>query len=259
MDKSHNALISGILDARRTGTLLDGHEASWGLRNLEDGYSVQEAVVRQWGDEVAGWKVGATSRETQKLFGISEPIYGPVFRTSVFHARARVPVKSFPHRILEAELAFRFPEGLPMRSEGYSRNEVVAAADALVPAFETISPRFSAIAVRNVPLLVADFCLNGGAVLGAPCTNWRAIDLPSCTANLIVDGVVIQRGSGELVLGNPLNVLEWFVSALAQRGKSIAPGQFVMTGTITGLHAIEVGQTARSDFGTLGAVEITFA
>ena len=39
-----------------------------------------EAAAERWGDEVVGWKVGATSQEVQKLFGMAEPVYGPVFK-----------------------------------------------------------------------------------------------------------------------------------------------------------------------------------
>jgi 2-keto-4-pentenoate hydratase len=36
------------------------------------------------------------------------------------------------------------------------------------------------------------------------------------------------------------------------------PGQFVMTGTVTGLHAPEPSHTAKADFGVLGTVEVVF-
>jgi 2-keto-4-pentenoate hydratase len=250
--------VNKILGARRTGVLLEGLDDDEQPSTLHEAYSFQEALTDQWGDQVAGWKVGATSQEIQRLFGISEPVYGPVFKKCVFNTPARVAVHSFHHRMLETEFAFRFPRGLPIRSKRYSLYEIIEAADALIPALEIISPRFKTLSVANVPLLVTDFCASGGAVLGTPYLGWRALDLSSSSASFQVDGAERQRGTGSVAFGNPLNVLEWFVSALAQRGKNIGPGQFVMTGTITGLHAIESGQTARSDFGALGTVEVTF-
>ena len=67
-----------------------------------------------------------------------------------------------------------------------------------------------------------------------------------------------QEGTGALVLGDPVNVLEWFVNALGAHGRTILPGQFVMTGTMTGLHAPKPGETAVADFGDLGRVEVMF-
>ena len=67
-----------------------------------------------------------------------------------------------------------------------------------------------------------------------------------------------QEGTGALVLGDPVKVLEWLVNALRVRGLAILPGQFVMTGTMTGIHAPQPGETAVADFGDLGTVEVTF-
>jgi 2-keto-4-pentenoate hydratase len=39
---------------------------------------------------------------------------------------------------------------------------------------------------------------------------------------------------------------------------NIETGQFVMTGTVTGLHAPEPSHTANADFGLLGTVEMIF-
>jgi len=55
-------------------------------RTLEEGYDIQKAAIAGWPDRVAGWKVGATSLEIQTLFGISEPVYGPVFAKTVFES-----------------------------------------------------------------------------------------------------------------------------------------------------------------------------
>jgi len=61
-----------------------------------------------------------------------------------------------------------------------------------------------------------------------------------------------------VVLGDPVNVLEWFINALRVRGLAMLPGQFVMTGTMTGIHTPEPGESAVADFGDLGRVEVTF-
>jgi 2-keto-4-pentenoate hydratase len=147
---------------------------------------------------------------------------------------------------------------LPARATPYAREDVLAAVDALIPAFEIISPRFQRLTVDHVPQLVADFCGNGGAVFGTPRKNWRAHDLPSHAVRLSIDGVKRQEGTGALVLGDPVNVLEWFVNALRVRGLAVIEGQFVMTGTMTGIHTPKPGETAVADFGDLGRVEVVF-
>src|SRR5262245_13039755 len=51
-----------ILDARRSVAKLDGLPEPFRPRSLDDGYRMQLAAAQRWGDEVAGWKVGATSQ-----------------------------------------------------------------------------------------------------------------------------------------------------------------------------------------------------
>jgi 2-keto-4-pentenoate hydratase len=258
MDDRMNRAARSILEARRSGALLDALPSDDQPRSLEEGYAIQKALTAQWPDRIAGWKVGATSKEVQTLLEVSEPIYGPVFQGQVFPSPAAVPARDFPHRLIESEFVFRFGKRLPGRPRPYSRGEILDAVDALIPAFEIISPRFTSFAGRPASHVVADFCANGGAVLGKACPQWREIDLSSHLVCLSINGAERQRGTGAIVLSNPLNVLDWFVNVFSRDGGTIEAGQFVMTGTVTGMHAPEPSHTAKADFGVLGTVEVVF-
>ena len=247
-----------ILEARRTGVLLDTLAPNDQPRSLEEGYAIQQAVRARWPDTIAGWKVGATAKEVQDLLRISEPVYGPVFKNEVFQSPATISARDFQDRLLESEFVFRFGKDMPSRQTPYSRSEIIDAVDALFPSFEIICPRFTSLTGHHVSMVIADFCANGGAVLGKMCSDWRGIDLPSQSVVLAIDGTERQRGTGAVVLNSPLNVLEWFVNVFSQHGGNIEAGQFVMTGTVTGLHAPALSQTAKADFGLLGTVEVVF-
>lgn len=258
MNDRMNRAARHILEARRSGVLIDALPASAQLQSMEEGYAVQRSLIAQWPDRIAGWKVGATSKEVQALFGISEPIYGPVFQSQVFQSPATIPARHFHHRLLESEFVFRFATAIPSRSKPYARSEIIGAVDALLPAIEIIDPRFSFLTGRHASQVVADFCANGGAVLGKSCSDWRNIDLSSQVVSLSINGAERQSGTGAIVLDSPLNVLDWFVNVLSLHGGAIEAGQFVMTGTMTGLHAPQPSHVAKADFGRLGTVEVVF-
>jgi 2-keto-4-pentenoate hydratase len=247
-----------ILAARAAVTKLAGLPDTLRPTSLAYGYAMQTSAAERWGDQVVGWKVGATSKEIQELFGIGEPIYGRVFAKTTWASPARLKARAFQHLMLETEFSFAFRETLPTRPAPYTRAEVLAAVDAVVPSIEIISPRFQRLTVDRIPQLVADFSANGGAVLGKPCTDWRRLDLAAHAVSLSIDGVQCRAGTGALVLGDPLKVLEWLVETLRAQGLAITQGQFVMTGTMTGLHSPKPGQTAVADFGALGKVEAAF-
>jgi 2-keto-4-pentenoate hydratase len=253
-----NRAARAILEARRTGALLATLAPDDRPRSLEEGYTIQQIATAEWPDKIAGWKVGATSKEVQALLGISEPAYGPVFKNDVFQSPAAISGRRFPHRLLESEFAFGFGKAMPSRPKPYARDEIIDAVDALLPAFEIISPRFTSFTGHPASHVIADFCANGGAVLGNLCSDWHNIDLPSHVVSLSINGAERQRGTGAIVLNSPLNVLDWFVNRLSQHGGEIQAGQFVMTGTTTGLHALPSSHPAKADFGLLGAVEVVF-
>ena len=253
-----NRAARSILEARRTGALLDTLAPNDQPRSLEEGYAIQQVVTAEWPDRIAGWKVGATSKEVQTLFEVTEPIYGPVFQSQVFQSPATLSARHFQHRLLESEFVFRFGKDMPSRPRPYTRSEIIDAVDALIPGIEIINPRFRSLTGRHVSQVVADFCANGGAVLGKPCSNWRDIDLSSHAVCFSINGAERQRGTGAIVLNSPLNVLDWFVNVFSHRGGNIEAGQFVMTGTMTALHAPEPSHTAKADFGLLGTVEVVF-
>jgi 2-keto-4-pentenoate hydratase len=248
-----------ILAARAAVTKLDGLPDAERPRTIEDGYHMLRIATERWGDAPVGWKVGATSKEVQARFGIDEPVYGPLFKSTVHASPARLKAAAFQHLLLEAEFTFSFRDGLPLRAKRYAREEVMEAIEAVIPSIEIISPRFKRLSVDHTPQFVADFSGNAAAVLGAPRKDWRDLDLAAQGVAMIVGGVKRQEGTGALTLGHPLNVLDWLLAAMRARGQEIRKGDLVMTGTMTGLHAPEPGEPAVADFGALGKVEVVFA
>ncbi|MFO1066931.1 MAG: fumarylacetoacetate hydrolase family protein [Geminicoccaceae bacterium] len=244
--------------ARARGDLVQDLPEDCRPRRLEEAYPIQDAIVAAEPAALAGWKVGATSREIQRLFGIDEPVYGPVFRDGVVDSPAVLDASRFRHRLVESELAFRFVHDLPPRARAWTREEVVAAVGSVAPAFELIEPRYPAFRTDDIPQLTADWCGNGGAVLGAAVTDWQRLDLPGLPVALRFDGELRQRGTGALVLGDPVAVLVWLANALQRRGQGIARGQIVLTGTMTGLHALPAGAEAVATFDGMGDVAVRF-
>lgn len=259
MDSRLDRAAAKLIETRRNHRLIDSLDHDEQPRTLDEGYAIERHAAAAWPDRLAGWKVGATSREIQALFGIGEPICGPVFARTLFDSPATVDTREYPHRLIESELTFRIGRRVVPGGSPYSRVEVLAFVDALIPSFELVSPRFTSLTVKNIPQLVADFCANGGAVFGPACRDWQSLDLCALPVTLFIDGQERQSGTGSLALGDPVNALTWLVNKVTSRGQTIEAGQFVMTGTVTGLHAPPIGSTATARFGALGDVSVSFA
>ncbi|MBL8703407.1 MAG: 2-keto-4-pentenoate hydratase, partial [Rhodospirillales bacterium] len=95
--------------------------------------AIQDATVRLLGERIAAWKVSAP------IDGVL--MRGAILASRVFDSPARIPARLAPMLGVEAEIAFRFPNGLPARATEYNYEEVAAAAIAL-PAIEVVDTRF---------------------------------------------------------------------------------------------------------------------
>jgi 2-keto-4-pentenoate hydratase len=257
-----------LVAARRSGQTIAAISEAARPVTPDDGYAVQSAFIAAWDDPVAGWKAGATAKPVQDRFGLSEPFLGPMFRATVLQSPAVAKAASFDLRTpaaggrravsVEVEFAFRFGRALAPRAGGYAEAEVLDAVEALVPAMEIITPRLDPVPGGVPGQALADCGLNGGIVLGAPVADWRAIDYPAFATRLVVDGKTVVEGTGALVLGHPFKSLLWLVNNVGRLGHTIAAGQVLTTGSMTGIYQVSQGAEAVGDFGPLGRVVARF-
>lgn len=238
------------------------HESVPGLPQVlsfDDAYAVQAAFGELWGDAVVGHKVGCSSEQSQRLVNSPGPIAGSLFRDALWQGPATIPAARFFVAGVEAEFGFRLGADLAARSTPYTRDEVSAAVDAVVPLIEICDTRLSNWRTRRIEEITADNAFNGGVVVGKPLEGWRSLDLATHMVTLSIDGALRGEGTGALVLGHPLIALTWLANDLSRRGSGLRAGELVAAGTCTGLHFVSPGSTVIADFGAvLGEVTIRF-
>jgi 2-keto-4-pentenoate hydratase len=253
------AAVAALASARREGRVIETLPEACRPKSLDEGYAVQNAFREAWPDQHAGWKIGATAVPTMTKFGVKEPMYGPFFARDVYASPARVAAPTRHAMMIESEFAYRFNRDLPVRAAPYSREEILAAVDAIIPAFEIVGPRFAQVPFDQAGSVVADCMLNAAMVLGAPITDWRKLDVPRHRVQMTIDGSVKGEGTGSDAFGDPQNVLDWMIEKLRVAGIGLKAGQILSTGTCTGMVPIKPGETAIADFGTLGTIEVCFS
>ena len=257
-----------LVAARRQGKPLAGLSADCKPVTAEDGYQVQKAVISALGEPVGGWKSGATLAAVQQRFGLDEPFLGPILASTVVASPFDAAAKVFDLRApgadgrrsvaVEVEFAFRLGRDIAPRRGGYGEAEVLGAVEAMVPALEIITPRDEAVPSRTPGGALADCGLNGGIVLGAPVADWRGIDYPAHKTSLVVDGKTVVEGTGALVLGHPFKSLLWLVNNVGRLGHTLAKGQVLTTGSMTGIYFVPQGARTIGDFGRFGTVSACF-
>ena len=202
--------------------------------DLEEPYARQRAdtLARQArGQRIAGWKVGVTSAQGQRTFGLCEPLLAPLFDDMLLKDGARVRCGDYTQLRLEPELAVIVGAAPPMPIEVPA--DAAALVQAVAPAFELIDARLPAAA--PVSELIADGIARAGVVLGPRTEAFgglaRAIDRTRCL--LRIGGGEPTEVDAEAIIGGPLASLAWISRALPRLGEKLRTGQLVLTGTWT--------------------------
>lgn len=252
-----NDLTDELARARAETRILDANAWRHVVTSVEDGYAAQTLLAARAGDDVRGWKVTALSPEQQRLYLADRPVGGAMLAPFVHIAPATLSVGSFLTPLLECEVSFLLGADLPARDKPYTRADIEAAIEAVVPAMEIADCRWPDDAPGLLKL--ADSMGNGAFISGEPVANWRQLDLTAIDVTLSHDGKVSERGSSARILGNPLLA----VIELANAQSSAQPlpagglkrGQIVTTGTCTTPIRLLPGRYA-GDYGALGTVQL---
>jgi 2-keto-4-pentenoate hydratase len=124
---------------------------------------------------------------------------------------------------------------------------------------EIVGRRLPADVPLNEVSAIADFSLDVAVVRGVAVPDWQQRDLTSIPVRAVIDGVQAAAGNASVVLGDPLNALQWLAGALSKRGDRLRRGDIVLTGTCTGITKVAPGQVFAGCFGNLPPVEVRLA
>jgi 2-oxo-3-hexenedioate decarboxylase len=253
------ALAQQILAAVDAGAPIEPSTDGDPAFGLGDGYRVASLIAEARvarGERIVGWKVGFTNRTIWTEYGISAPIWGPMYDDTVTFAAAAeplapVPVERLAEPRIEPEIAFRF-ERAP--DPGMNETELFGCVDAVAHGFEIVQSVYPGWRFK-VPDTVAACGLHGcyrcgplTPVAAAERQDWLS-RLADFEIAIFRDGEEMDRGAGANVLDGPLTALRHFVRGLPDFpfGRGIEPGDLVTTGTVTRAFPVRPGERWRTE------------
>lgn len=249
MDQKRIADAAAVLAAaRKEGRRIAGLPQNARPQSVIEAHAIQDAVTSLLGEEVSAYKANVPAN--------GDRVRGPIYVANTYASPARFPVAEAPQCGIEGEIAFRFRRDLPPRAEPYSRDEVASAVDACA-AIEVVTSRFSDPDAMAANDKLADRISNGGFVHGAIVSDWRGLDITKLKVRLTVNGATVLEQVGGHPSGDPLAVAVALVEML-RTGVGIKAGQFVTTGSCTGLRYVKPGDTCVATFEGLGGAELKF-
>lgn len=254
IERAADALLAANRERRRIPDLPEGCRPA----NEEEAIAICDAVTRKTTGAVGGWKMGAADPTARQKLGLKEPFTGMILSELVYETPASFPFASLLRPVVESEYAFRMADDLPPRGTPYDREEVSRAIAALHVGIEVPESRLADGHTLGGLGTVADLGAVGRYVMGKGYAEWRDFDLVGQDVVLWINGKEAGRGTGASVMGHPLDAMTWFANYLARKAGGLKAGQFVSTGSCTGIIPAKPGDSCVADFGPLGKVQVDF-
>jgi len=228
--------------------------------SIDVAYRVARAVLTR--REQSGWrrvgrKIGFTNRTILETYGVREPVFGYMYDRTLREAelavsgpRAALSLAGLTQPHIEPEIAFKLG-ALP--SHASDPSTLLRSVEWLAQGFEIVHCHFPGWRFKAADT-IADSGLHGRYVLGPPqrvesLDPNRLIDqLAGFRVSLFKNGSLAAEGSGEHVLGSPLNALAHLVSVVAKLPDHppLAAGEIVTTGTLTAALPVSAGEVWRT-------------
>lgn len=250
-----SAIAQSFVQARREGRALPDFPGEI-PPDLETAYQVQDLAIAQWADNVVGWKVGYIAAERRDASG-DERLLGPIFTRALWNATGSIPVE-FPvfeggFGAVEAEYVLQLEADAPDQTH-FTPEQAEAVPARLYIGVEIASSPLATINKLGPRVVISDFGNNNGLILGPEIADWRARDESSLRAQTLIEGEVVGTGGATLLPGGLRAAYAFALGRSAQRGRPLKRGDLIATGNATGIHDIQVGQTALIRFDGLGEI-----
>jgi 2-oxo-3-hexenedioate decarboxylase len=269
------ACVDRLLAVRDQAGLLPAGALS-GLR-LADAYRVAaqaDARRRAGGDVPQGWKIGFTNRSIWPRYGVHQPIWGRVWRstlTLLAQTEAEVSLAGLVQPRIEPEIVFGFARS--PRAD-MSASDLLACLDWVAHGVEIVHTHLPGWTFGSAAEPVADFGLHGRLLVGPRLALPRpgrsasahrpegssttgagdddarawASELSRLELDLLMDDRVVDHGVAGVVLDGPFQALQTWLRAMAvdTPDRSVQAGDVVTTGTLTDAWPVAAGQVWRT-------------
>jgi len=259
MNSKFERLAQDLAHAWRTRSTVPLPAAEASPQSRAEAFDIQDRIEHLIGDNTVGWKVGASTRAVQILEGHDGPIVGWLMGSRIYQSPASVLPSMYDGYKIECEFAFRFLRDLPARTTPYTRAEidpliVLHAGLEISGSRWVVDPNGRKVTTYDC---IADSGTGGGYVTSSDIADWRSLDLEHMDIVARIDeGEPIHMYTGDYRC-DPADIVVETVNGLSARGRAMATGDLISTGSLTLPTPLRPGQTYVGRFGDLATLSVT--
>lgn len=200
----------------------------------------------------------------QKAEGYDGPLPGRIIASTIHKNGASVPLSRCRDARIEAEVAFQFISA-PVRKKGGFSLEDLAGIVTAAPAFDITGTRYASNCRaswdgrQKMLAGIADNGNGGAVVIGEGTSSWAGSNFMQLSVELQVNGGDPVPNLWDLSRGHPLEALAWTVNQVYDRGFALAPGEIVLTGSLTEPQSVQAGDRVDCHMPGLGRLSCQFS
>lgn len=226
------ATASMLLNAWRSGELLDHLPAQLKPATLEQGYDAQDALFHDAGGIRAGWKLGVGSPAAMRAAHLSRPLVGQLDKARLHPSGAHVHLPAGTAVTIECEIAFVLDRDIsPLLGRMIEPDDIRSTC----VTFEVVRSRFIERKTVGWPSFCADNVGFEALIIGP--SAGKGLDLHVLrelaeTAVVHLDGVPKAKGLFGDRATDPVGSLAALYQHAAERGETLRAGDIVTTGAM---------------------------
>lgn len=195
-------------------------------------YRIQRALVAQErrSRKIGGYKGGFTSSAAQQRFKLEAPASGVLFADGRVASGAEIDAGKFYRLMVELELGFELLS--PIRRPMKSTEDLKTYIRYAVPVIELPDLKYESLKGLTGLDVIATNIGSKKYLVGRPLVLKSLDEVNLITAELFLDGELIDQGPANKAMGDQLKALLWLVNHLYQQGWPLEAGQILITGTL---------------------------
>jgi len=234
-------IATAFTQARLSGVSLAYYPGSV-PETLEEAYAIQDAAIKLWPHDIAGWKIGGIGGDYAKRFNETK-LAGPVFRNQIYMSEGpclNMPVFAEGFAAIEPEIVMIVKKDAPIDKVDWSMEEALDYVGAVHIGVEIASSPFPDINDMGPLVTISDFGNNNGLIIGQELPGWNDSKLEDWTVETVIenDSVGVTSPPG------PMLSFRFVLENTARRGMPLKKGMAITTGAITGVHRAYSGQSS---------------
>lgn len=221
-----------------------------GLASIEEAtcaYDAYRAALEAQMGAPVGVKVGFTSKPAQERFGVTAPAAGALYAPMILQDGATVSLAGSRAPFYEADLIVTV--GDAAIKDAKSREEAAAALSDVRPFIELPDMALPEGVKPTGALMTAYGVMPWRGVVGEGVAMADladpVADLAALTVDLKANGASVAQGTGDMLLGHPLDVVLWLVG---HGGFDLQPGMMISLGSLSALTPATPGTTLEADY-----------